>query len=84
MPDVQCTFAQGSFKNGQIGEFAETPGFSVGVPGRSALSGPESERPGGAPAINPHYLPEESDRRAIVGGLAWRGGCSPPRRCRRN
>ena len=29
----------------------------------------KSNRPGEAPAINPRYLSEESDRRAIVGGL---------------
>ena len=29
----------------------------------------KSNRPGDAPAINPRYLSEESDRRAIVGGL---------------
>jgi choline dehydrogenase len=28
-----------------------------------------SNRPGDAPAINPRYLSEESDRRAIIGGL---------------
>lgn len=30
-PDVQCTFAPGSFKNGQIGELEETPGITVTV-----------------------------------------------------
>ena len=29
----------------------------------------KSNRPGEAPAINPRYLSEETDRRAIVGGL---------------
>jgi choline dehydrogenase len=29
----------------------------------------KSNRPGDAPAINPRYLSEESDRRAIIGGL---------------
>jgi choline dehydrogenase len=29
----------------------------------------KSNRPGEAPAINPRYLAEETDRRAIVGGL---------------
>jgi choline dehydrogenase len=35
------------------------------------MSRPKSNRPGGAPAINPRYLSEESDRRAIVGGLRF-------------
>jgi choline dehydrogenase len=30
-----------------------------------------SNRPGDMPAINPRYLSEESDRRAIVGGLRF-------------
>jgi len=30
-PDMQCTFAPGSFKNGQIGELEETPGLSAGA-----------------------------------------------------
>jgi choline dehydrogenase len=29
----------------------------------------KSNRPGDAPVINPRYLSEESDRRAIIGGL---------------
>ena len=29
----------------------------------------KSNRPGDAPAINPRYLSEEADRRAIIGGL---------------
>jgi len=72
-PDVQCTFAPGSFKNGQIGELEETPGLSAGAWQMRPLSRgyveAKSNRPGEAPAINPRYLSEESDRRAIVGGL---------------
>jgi choline dehydrogenase len=87
-PDVQCTFASGSFKGGQIGELEKTPGLSADAWQMRPLSRgsveAKSNRPGEAPAINPRCLPEESDRRAIVGGLAWRGGCSPPRRWRRN
>ena len=72
-PDVQCTFAPGSFKNGQIGELEETPGLSAGAWQMRPLSRgyveAKSNRPGDAPAINPRYLSEESDRRAIIGGL---------------
>jgi choline dehydrogenase len=28
---MQCTFAPGSFKGGQIGELEETPGLSAGA-----------------------------------------------------
>ena len=72
-PDVQVTFAPGSFKNGQIGELEETPGLSAGAWQMRPLSRgyveAKSNRPGDAPAINPRYLSEESDRRAIIGGL---------------
>src|ERR1700719_628402 len=30
-PDLQCTFAPGSFKRGQIGELEEMPGLSAGA-----------------------------------------------------
>jgi choline dehydrogenase len=72
-PDVQCTFAPGSFKGGQIGELEETPGLSAGAWQMRPLSRgyveAKSNRPGDMPAINPRYLSEETDRRAIVGGL---------------
>jgi choline dehydrogenase len=74
-PDVQVTFAPGSFKGGQIGELEETPGLSSGAWQMRPLSRgyveAKSNRPGDMPAINPRYLSEESDRRAVVGGLRF-------------
>src|ERR1700688_2003775 len=74
-PDVQVTFAPGSFKGGQIGELDETPGLSSGAWQMRPLSRgyveAKSSRPGDMPAINPRYLSEESDRRAVVGGLRF-------------
>jgi choline dehydrogenase len=74
-PDMQCTFAPGSFKGGQIGELEETPGLSAGAWQMRPLSRgyveAKSNRPGDMPAINPRYLSEESDRRAIIGGLRF-------------
>src|SRR5437660_3947672 len=74
-PDVQVTFAPGSFKNGQIGALEETPGLSAGAWQMRPLSRgyveAKSNRPGDAPAINPRYLSEESDRRAVIGGLRF-------------
>jgi choline dehydrogenase-like flavoprotein len=74
-PDVQVTFAPGSFKNGQIGALEETPGLSAGAWQMRPLSRgyveAKSNRPGDMPAINPRYLSEESDRRAIIGGLRF-------------
>jgi choline dehydrogenase len=85
-PDIQVTFAPGSFKGGQIGELEEKPGLSAGAWQMRPLSRghveARSNRPGDAPAINPRYLSEESDRRAIVGGLrfARRMFAAPPLR----
>jgi len=74
-PDVQVTFAPGSFKGGQMGALEETPGLSAGAWQMRPLSRgyveAKSNRPGDMPAINPRYLSEESDRRAIIGGLRF-------------
>jgi choline dehydrogenase len=74
-PDVQVTFAPGSFKGGQIGELEETPGLSAGAwqmrPYSRGYVEARSNRPGDMPAINPRYLSEEADRRAVVGGLRF-------------
>jgi choline dehydrogenase len=62
-PDMQVTFAPGSFKGGQIGELEEKPGLSAGAWQMRTLSRgyvePKSNRPGEAPAANPRYLSEE-------------------------
>src|SRR3954452_13697236 len=74
-PDVHFTFAPGSFKGGQIGALDELPGLSAGAWQMRPLSRgyveARSNRPGDMPTINPRYLSEESDRRAIVGGLRF-------------
>ena len=67
---MQVTFPPGSFKGGQIGELEETPGLSAGAWQMRPLSRgyveARSNRSGNPPAINPRYLSEETDRRAIV------------------
>src|SRR5690242_18855256 len=74
-PDMQVTFAPGSFKGGQIGELEKTPGLSAGAWQMRPLSRgyveAKTNRPGDMPAINPRYLSDESDRRAIIGGLRF-------------
>jgi len=74
-PDMQITFVPGSFKGGLIGELEEAPGLSAGAWQMRPLSRgyveAKSNRPGDMPAINPRYLSEESDRRALVGGLRF-------------
>jgi choline dehydrogenase len=72
-PDMQISFAPGSFKDGQIGQLEAEPGLTGGPWQMRPLSRgyvlAKSPNPGDPPAINPRYLTEETDRRAIVGGL---------------
>jgi choline dehydrogenase len=74
-PDVQISFAPGSFKDGQIGELEENPGLTGGPWQMRPLSRgyvmAQSADPRQQPKINPRYLTEESDRRAIIGGLRF-------------
>src|SRR5947208_559395 len=82
-PDMQVTFAPGSFKGGQMGALEETPGLSAGAwqmrPSSRGYVEAKSNRPSDMPAINPRYLSEESDRRAMIGGLRFaRRVCDAP------
>jgi choline dehydrogenase len=74
-PDVQCSIAPGSFKDGQIGALDEFPGITAGAWQMRPLSRgyveAKSADPREAPAINPRYLSEQTDRRAIVAGLRF-------------
>jgi choline dehydrogenase len=74
-PDVQCVFAPGSFKDGQVGRLEDEPGLTAGMWQMRPLSRgyveAKSPRPQDPPAINPRYLSEETDRRAAIGGLRF-------------
>jgi choline dehydrogenase-like flavoprotein len=74
-PDMQISFAPGSFEGGQIGALERTPGLSAGAWQMRPLSRgyveARSNQPGDMPAINPRYLSDETDQRAIVGGLRF-------------
>jgi choline dehydrogenase-like flavoprotein len=74
-PDVQCSIAPGSFKQGQIGELDDFPGITAGAWQMRPLSRgyieAKSTNPAEAPAINPRYLSDPTDRRAMVGGLRF-------------
>jgi choline dehydrogenase len=74
-PDMQVTFAPGSFKGGMIGELEDTPGLSAGAWQMRPLSRgyveAKTRNPGDMPAINPRYMSEETDRRAVIGGLRF-------------
>ena len=58
-----------------MGELERTPGLSAGAWQMRPLSRgyveAKSNRPGEMPAINPRYLSDETDRRAIIGGLRF-------------
>src|SRR5262249_34741137 len=72
-PDVQCLLASGSFAPGPIRRLGDKPGMTAGVWQMRPLSRgyveAGSQQPDEAPAINPRYLSEETDRRAVIGGL---------------
>jgi choline dehydrogenase len=74
-PDVQCSFAPGSFKEGQIGEMDDFPGLTGGLWQMRPLSRgyveAKSPDPAEAPAINPRYLSDPTDRRAVAAGLSF-------------
>ena len=74
-PDIQCLFAPGSYAPGPIRRLDDSPGMTVGMWQMRPLSHgfveARSNRPGDPPIINPRYLSEERDRRAVVGGLRW-------------
>src|SRR5215470_2528606 len=72
-PDVQILFANASFAPGPIRRLADRPGMTGGMWQMRPLSRgyveAKSSDPHTAPAINPRYLSEETDRRAAIGGL---------------
>ena len=74
-PDVQCLFAHGSYAAGAVRRLDDKPGMTIGIWQMRPLSRgyveAKSNRPGDPPAINPRYFSEETDRRAVVGGLRF-------------
>jgi choline dehydrogenase len=72
-PDVQALFASASYAPGPKRRLADEPGMTSGVWQMRPLSRghveARSPRPEDQPSINPRYLDDERDRRAIVGGL---------------
>ncbi len=74
-PDVQCVFAPASYKPGLIRKLDDVPGITGGPWQMRPLSRgyvlARSPDPEDQPAINPRYLAEDTDRRAMVGGLKF-------------
>ena len=72
-PDVQILFANASFAPGPIRRLADKPGMTGGMWQMRPLSRgyveAKSADPHDAPAINPRYLSEDTDRRCAIGGL---------------
>ena len=74
-PDVQCVFAPASYKPGLIRKLDDVPGITGGAWQMRPLSRGyvlvQTPDPNDQPLINPRYLAEDADRRAIVGGLKF-------------
>src|SRR5882757_10354037 len=74
-PDVPCVFAPASYKPGLIRKLDDKPGITGGPWQMRPLSRgyvlARSPDPQEQPAINPRYLAEDTDRRAMVGGLKF-------------
>jgi choline dehydrogenase len=74
-PDIQCSFAPGSFVNGTVGQLEREPGLTAGMWQMRPLSRgyvmAKTNKPGDAPAINPRYLSDDTDRRAVLGGIRY-------------
>jgi choline dehydrogenase len=72
-PDIQCSFAPGSFKEGQLGALEDEPGVTGGMWQMRPLSRgyvlAKTPHPADQPAINPRYLSHPTDCRAVAGGL---------------
>ena len=74
-PDVQCVFAPASYKPGLIRRLDDRPGITGGPWQMRPLSRGyvlvQSPDPRVQPAINPRYLSDPTDQRAMVGGLKF-------------
>ena len=72
-PDVQILLANASFAPGPIRRLDDKPGMTGGMWQMRPLSRgyveAKSSDPHQAPAINPRYLSEDTDRRCAIGGL---------------
>ncbi len=74
-PDVQCVFAPASYKPGLIRKLDDRPGITGGPWQMRPLSRGyvlvQSPDPRQQPLINPRYLSDTTDQRAMVGGLKF-------------
>ena len=72
-PDIQALFASASYAPGPTRRLDDKPGMTAGVWQMRPLSRghveARSPRPEDQPSINPRYLDDERDRRAVIGGM---------------
>lgn len=72
-PDICITFTPASFHEGLVGALDNFPGMTVGVwqlrPESRGTVRLRSRDPLDPPRIQPRHLQEETDRKALVGGL---------------
>jgi len=72
-PDIQALFASASYAPGPTRRLDNKPGMTAGVWQMRPLSRghveARSPRPEDQPSINPRYLDDERDRRAVIGGM---------------
>ena len=72
-PDIQALFASASYAPGPTRRLDDKPGMTAGIWQMRPLSRghveARSPRPQDQPSINPRYLDDERDRRAVIGGM---------------
>jgi choline dehydrogenase len=73
--DVQLSFAPASYKDGRLGELADTPGMTCGAwqcrqESRGTVMAASAD-PNAPPVIQPNYLSAEIDRTTTVAGLKF-------------
>jgi choline dehydrogenase len=72
-PDIQALFASASYAPGATRKLDTKPGMTSGIWQMRPLSRghveARSPRPEDQPSINPRYMDDERDRRAVIGGL---------------
>ena len=72
-PDIQALFASASYAPGATRKLDDKPGMTAGIWQMRPLSRghveARSPRPEDQPSINPRYLDDERDRRAVIGGM---------------
>jgi choline dehydrogenase len=72
-PDIQALFASASYAPGPTRQLDTKPGMTAGIWQMRPLSRghveARSPKPQDQPSINPRYLDDERDRRAVIGGM---------------